>query len=97
MLYPVLRQNSVRRQVIDLSALVGRRSRLNGHSPAPPASTVLRQNPVRSLDRPPQCLGLEMLETGPRPESASPWAGPVETRLSGAPRTIPKNDASSRR
>ena len=29
----------VRRQVIDLSALVGRRSRLNGHSPAPPAST----------------------------------------------------------
>src|SRR5207244_7720021 len=35
---PVLRQNSVRRQVIDLSALIRRRSRLNGHSPAPPAS-----------------------------------------------------------
>src|SRR2546426_9223962 len=35
---PVLRQNSVRRQVIDLSALIRRRSRLNGHSPAP-AST----------------------------------------------------------
>src|SRR5436309_15173408 len=35
----VLRQNSVRRQVIDLSALIRRRSRRNGHSPAPPAST----------------------------------------------------------
>src|SRR5437870_11878419 len=35
----VLRQNSVRHQVIDLSALIRRRSRLNGHSPAPPAST----------------------------------------------------------
>src|SRR5438093_13564588 len=45
---PVLRQNSVRRQVIDLSALIRRRSRLNGHSPAPPASTppdALRQPP----------------------------------------------------
>src|SRR5207249_5059279 len=36
----VLRQNSVRLQVIDLSALIRRRSRLNGHSPAPPASTA---------------------------------------------------------
>src|SRR5207245_8833138 len=36
---PVLRQSSVRRQVIDLSALIRRRSRRNGHSPAPPAST----------------------------------------------------------
>src|SRR3982074_1734415 len=45
---PVLRQNSVRRQVIDLSALVGRRSRLNGHAPAPPASTSLD-----ALRRPP--------------------------------------------
>src|SRR5947208_6646725 len=36
---PVLRQNFVRRQVIHLSALIRRRSRLNGHSPAPPAST----------------------------------------------------------
>src|SRR6267142_1209050 len=45
---PVLRQNSVRRQVIDLSALIRRRSRLNGHSPAPPASTppvMMRQPP----------------------------------------------------
>src|SRR5207245_9420107 len=45
---PVLRQNSVRRQVIDLSALIRRRSRLNGHSPAPPASTspdALRRPP----------------------------------------------------
>src|SRR3989442_584433 len=45
---PVLRQNSVRRQVIDLSAPVARRSRLNGHSPAPPASTspdALRRPP----------------------------------------------------
>jgi len=33
----VLRQNSVRRQVIDLSAPVARRSRPNGHSPATPA------------------------------------------------------------
>src|SRR2546427_2569426 len=44
----VLRQNSVRRQVIDLSALIRRRSRLNGHSPAPPASTspdALRRPP----------------------------------------------------
>src|SRR5712664_3887852 len=44
----VLRQNSVRRQVIDLSALIRRRSRLNGHSPAPPAST-----PPDALRRPP--------------------------------------------
>src|SRR6266478_1975401 len=45
---PVLRQNSVRRQVIDLSAPVARRSRLNGHAPAPPASTppdALRRSP----------------------------------------------------
>src|SRR5438445_128658 len=34
---PVLRQNSVRRHVIDLSAPVARRSRLNGHPPAPAA------------------------------------------------------------
>src|SRR5437667_8867138 len=46
--FPVLRQNSVRRQVIDLSALIRRRSRLNGHSPAPPAST-----PPAALRRPP--------------------------------------------
>ena len=45
---PVLRQNSVRRQVIHLSALIRRRSRLNGHSPAPPAST-----PPDALRRPP--------------------------------------------
>src|SRR2546427_8125359 len=45
---PVLRQNSVRRQVIDLSSLIRRRSRLNGHSPAPPAST-----PPDALRRPP--------------------------------------------
>jgi hypothetical protein len=45
---PVLRQNSVRRQVIDLSELIRRRSRLNGHSPAPPAST-----PPDALRRPP--------------------------------------------
>src|SRR3989442_7828353 len=38
-LVAVPRQNSVRRQVIDLSALIRRRSRLNGHSSAPPAST----------------------------------------------------------
>src|SRR5947209_3982614 len=47
-LVAVLRQNSVRRQVIDLSAPVARRSRLNGHSPAPPASTspdALRRPP----------------------------------------------------
>jgi hypothetical protein len=44
----VLRQNSVRRQVIDLSELIRRGSRLNGHSPAPPAST-----PPDALRRPP--------------------------------------------
>src|SRR6266850_5640991 len=45
---PVLRQNSVRRQVIDLSELIRRRSRLNGYSPAPPASTppdAVRRSP----------------------------------------------------
>src|SRR6266850_2857021 len=45
---PVLRQNSVRRQVIDPSELIRRRSRLNGYSPAPPASTppdALRRSP----------------------------------------------------
>src|ERR1051325_7598229 len=36
-----------------------------------------------------------MLEAGTRPESASPGAGPVKTRVSGPPRTIPKNEASS--
>src|SRR5436309_9253171 len=45
---PVLRQNSVRRQVIDLSELIRRRSQLYGHSPAPPAST-----PPDALRRPP--------------------------------------------
>src|SRR2546428_1925786 len=35
----VLRQNSVRHQVIDLAGLIQRRFRLDGHPPAPPAST----------------------------------------------------------
>src|SRR5207249_7907049 len=46
--WPVLRLNSVRRQVIDLPELIRRRSRRNGHSPAPPAST-----PPDALRRPP--------------------------------------------
>src|SRR5437016_10048042 len=53
---PVLRQNSVRRQVLDLSAPVARRSRLNGHSPAPPASTS-----PDALRRPPSGRPLENL------------------------------------
>src|SRR5439155_1511119 len=32
----VLRQNSVRRQVIDLAGLIQRKFRLDGHPPAPP-------------------------------------------------------------
>ena len=39
----VPRQNSVRGQMFDLSALIRRRSRLDDHPPAP----VLRQNSVR--------------------------------------------------
>src|SRR5437870_12577919 len=53
---PVLRQNAVRRQVLDLSAPVARRSRLNGHSPAPPASTS-----PDALRRPPSGRPLENL------------------------------------
>jgi hypothetical protein len=34
---PVLRQNSVRRQVVDLSALIRRQSQLDDHPPSPPA------------------------------------------------------------
>src|SRR6267142_7107207 len=57
---PVLRQNSVRRQVLDLSALIRRRSRLNGHSPAPPAST-----PPDALRRPPSGRPGEPCSTPP--------------------------------
>src|SRR5882672_766257 len=56
----VLRQNSVRRQVLDLSALIRRRSRLNGHSPAPPAST-----PPDALRRPPSGRPGEPCSTPP--------------------------------
>src|SRR3989449_6782798 len=45
---PVLRQNSVRRQVIDLAGLIQRKFRLDGHPPAPSASTAsppLRRSP----------------------------------------------------
>src|SRR5207247_913925 len=45
---PVLRQNSVRRQVIDLAGLIQRKLRLDGHPPGPPASTAsppLRRSP----------------------------------------------------
>ena len=48
---PVLRQNSVRRQVIDLAGLIQRKFRLDGHPPAPPASTAsppLRRSPPMS-------------------------------------------------
>src|SRR2546428_570162 len=44
----VLRQNSVRRQVIDLAGLIQRKFRLDGHYLAPPASTAsppLRRSP----------------------------------------------------
>src|SRR5438128_12215157 len=44
----VLRQNSVRRQVIDLVGLIQRKFRLDGHPPTPPASTAsppLRRSP----------------------------------------------------
>src|SRR5437667_6825396 len=45
---PVLRQNSVRREVVDLPALIWRRSWFNDHPPAPAASP-----PALSLRRPP--------------------------------------------
>src|SRR5436309_6432253 len=57
---PVVRQNSVRRQVIDLSELIRRRSRLNGHSLAPPAST-----PPDALRRPPSGRPGEPCSTPP--------------------------------
>jgi hypothetical protein len=44
----VRRQNSVRRQVIDLVRLIQRKFRLDGHPPAPPAATAsppLRRSP----------------------------------------------------
>jgi len=50
-LSPVLRQNSVGRQVIDLAGLIQRKFRLDGHPPAPPASTasppLRRSSPCR--------------------------------------------------
>src|SRR6266436_1991013 len=45
----VLRRNSVRHQVIDLAGLIQRKFRLDGHPPAPPASTAsppLRRSPL---------------------------------------------------
>src|SRR5437870_10979337 len=45
---PVLRQNSVRREVVDLPALIRRRSWFDDHPPAPAASP-----PALSLRRPP--------------------------------------------
>src|SRR6267142_1413246 len=45
---PVLRQNSIRRQVIDLAGLIQRKFRPYGHPLAPPASTAsppLRRSP----------------------------------------------------
>src|SRR4029453_13541486 len=47
-LRPVIRQNFVRRQVIDLVGLIQRKSRRDGHPPAPPVSTspdALRRPP----------------------------------------------------
>src|SRR2546425_13137974 len=48
---PVLRQNLGRRQVVDLSALIRRESRLDDHPLAPPASTppvpLRRPSPAR--------------------------------------------------
>src|SRR5882724_6723333 len=48
---PVLRQNSVRREVVDLPALIRRRSWFDDHPPAPPAPTppvpVRRPPPAR--------------------------------------------------
>src|SRR3989442_12379592 len=52
---PVLRQNSVRRQVIDLAGLIQRKFRLDGPPPAPPASTAsppLRRSPPCRLGEP---------------------------------------------
>src|SRR2546425_663407 len=73
---PVLRQNSVRRQVIDLAGLIQRKFRLDGPPPAPPASTA--SPPLR---RSPPCrLG----ESGPTPparrlqEDADPAEGAQE-------------------
>src|SRR5438132_12289300 len=46
--HAVLRQNSVRHQGIDLAGLIQRKFRLDGHPPAPPASTAsppLRRSP----------------------------------------------------
>src|SRR5438552_10653560 len=51
----VLRQNSVRRQVIDLAGLIQRKFRLDGPPPAPPASTAsppLRRSPPCRLGEP---------------------------------------------
>ena len=48
----VLRQNSVRRQVIDLSALIQRRSPLNGHSPALPAFRLLPSSAAATVRSP---------------------------------------------
>src|SRR5207245_1870987 len=60
----VLRQNSVRRQVIDLAGLIQRKFRLDGPPPAPPASTA--SPPLR---RSPPCrLG----EPGPTPPAPRP-------------------------
>ena len=55
LLVVIPRQNSIQRQVIDLSALIRRKSRLDGHPPPPPAST-----PPGPLRRPPQ-VALENL------------------------------------
>src|SRR2546428_14080413 len=45
---PVLRQNSVRRQVIDLAGLIQRQIRVDGQPPAPPASAA--SPPLRALN-----------------------------------------------
>jgi len=48
----VLRQKSVRHQVIDLAGLIQRKFRLDGHPPAPPPSThvlVLGESHLRRI------------------------------------------------
>src|SRR5437870_13620754 len=72
---PVLRQNSVRREVVDLPALIRRRSWFDDHPPAPAASPPalsLRQPPPARPRKPRLAPATRRLQANGAPAEATP-------------------------
>src|SRR2546427_4905560 len=77
---PVLRQNLGRRQVVDLSALIRRESRLDDHPLAPPASTPpvpLRRPPPARCREPCPAAAAGRVQTTDGPTQAAPDGSPL--------------------